>query len=153
MTDAADHMTQTLLAALVEIERAAPGLSLSQLAMFLHVRHQEGVRMLELSSLCGRNDAAVSRGVRAMAVEGEPGSLAPAYGLVELLRGTDGRSRHLALTAAGNALADRLNFIFAAEPKADGSPNTSNMASTMGECSSPAQSRGQLRSGAGARGA
>ena len=92
MTDAADHMTQTLLTALAEVERAAPGLSLSQLVMFLHVRRQEGVRMTELSSLCGRNDAAVSRGVRAMAGEGEPGSLTPAYGLVELLRGTDRKS-------------------------------------------------------------
>ncbi|MFS0710160.1 hypothetical protein [Brevundimonas phoenicis] len=138
MTDAADHMTQTLLTALAEVERAAPGLSLSQLVMFLHVRRQEGVRMTELSSLCSRNDAAVSRGVRAMAVEGEPGSLAPAYGLVELLRGTDGRSRHLALTAEGNALADRLSAILAAEPGADGAASTSGAPSTIAECSTAA---------------
>jgi len=134
MTDVYDHMTRTLLATLAEVERAAPGLSLSQLAMFLHIRHQEGIRMLELSLLCGRNDAAVSRGVRAMAVEGEPGSLAPAYGMVELLRGTDGRSRHLALTAAGNALADRLNFIFAAEPVDDKAPNTSCASPSIEKC-------------------
>lgn len=138
MTDTADHMTQTLLEALVEVERTAPGLSLSQLVMLLHVRRQEGVRMLELSSLCGRNDAAVSRGVRAMAVEGEPGSLAPAYGLVELLRGTDGRSRHLALTAAGNALADRLGIILTAVPVADGARNTSGASSTAMERSNAA---------------
>lgn len=138
MTDATDHMTQTLLAALVEIERAASGLSLSQLVMFLHVRRQEGVRITELSPLCGRNDAAVSRGVRAMAGAGEPGSLAPAYGLVELLRGTDGRSRHLVLTAAGNALADRLSFIFAADPVADRGPNTSGASSTIAKCSNAA---------------
>ncbi|SJM55116.1 hypothetical protein FM111_04675 [Brevundimonas diminuta 3F5N] len=133
MTDAADHMTQTLLAALAEVERAAPGLSLSQLVMFLHIRRQEGVRMLELSSLCGRNDAAVSRGVRAMAGEGQPGSLTPAYGLVELLRGTDGRSRHLALTVKGNALANRLGAILAAEPGADRAANTSGAPSTIAE--------------------
>lgn len=138
MIDAADHMTQNLLTALVEVERAAPGLSLSQLVMFLHVRRQEGVRMTELSFLCGRNDAAVSRGVRAMAGEGEPGSLTPAYGLVELLRGTDGRSRHLALTAEGNALADRLSAILAAEPWADRAVNTSGAPSTIAECSTAA---------------
>jgi len=138
MTDTADHMTQTLLAALVEVERAAPGLSLSQLAMFLNIRRQEGIRMLELSSLCDRNDASVSRGVRAMAVEGEPGSLAPAYGLVELFRGKDGRSRHLALTAAGNALADRLCLIITAEPIANGAPKTSCTSSTIAERSNAA---------------
>ena len=94
--------------------------------------------MTELSSLCGRNDAAVSRGVRAMAGEGEPGSLTPAYGLVELLRGTDGRSRHLALTAEGNTLADRLSAILAAEPGADGAASTSGAPSTIAECSTAA---------------
>lgn len=73
-----------------------------------------------------------------MAVEGEPGSLTPAYGLVELLRGMDGRSRHLALTAAGNALADRLSFILAAEPIADAAPKTSCATSTIAERSNAA---------------
>lgn len=111
-----DRTIQTLLAILAEVEQTAPGLSLSQLAMFLHILRREGVRMTELSALCGRNDAAVSRGVRAMAVPGEPGTLAPAHGLVELLRGADARNRHLAPTAAGLRLADRLRRLGNIEP-------------------------------------
>ena len=78
MNDDIDRMTRTLIAALAEVERAAPGLSLSQLVMFLHILRREGVRMTALTPLCGRNAAVVSRGVRAMAHRGEAGTLEPA---------------------------------------------------------------------------
>lgn len=109
------RMVRALGSALSEVERLAPGLSLGQLIMFLHIARQEGVRMTDLSDLCGRSDTAVSRGVRAMAVADDPGTLAPAYGLVELLRGVDGRSRHLALTQAGVELARRLAAVLCAD--------------------------------------
>lgn len=112
MDDDTDRMTRTLIAMLSEVDRTAPGISLSQLAMFLHILRREGVRMMELPPLCGRNEAAVSRGVRAMAKAGDAGTLEPAYGLVELLRGADARSRHLAPTGAGLALADQLTQLF-----------------------------------------
>lgn len=107
----AEDMARILISVLVEVEKTAPGLSLSQLNMFLHILRLEGVRMTALSELCGRQDAVVSRGVRAMAVAGDAGTLAPAHGLVELLRGSDARSRHLAPTPAGKALADRLSHL------------------------------------------
>ncbi|MND31978.1 hypothetical protein D3C80_225410 [compost metagenome] len=115
MNDDIDRMTRTLIAALAEVERAAPGLSLSQLVMFLHILRREGVRMTALTPLCGRNAAVVSRGVRAMAQRGEAGTLEPAHGLVELLRGVDARSRHLAPTSAGLALAEQLSRLFSEE--------------------------------------
>jgi len=113
------QMVRAMGAALSEVERVAPGLSLGQLTMFLHIARQEGVRMTDLSDLCGRSDTAVSRGVRAMAVADDPGTLAPAYGLVELLRGVDGRSRHLALTPTGVELARRLTAVLCANAGAN----------------------------------
>jgi len=85
----ADHAADLLLAALAEVERAAPGLSLGQLTMLLHVVRREGVRVSDLARLGGWSDSRVSRGVRAMTAAGEPGALAPAHGLVEVLRGGD----------------------------------------------------------------
>ena len=104
----ADHAADLLLAALAEVERAAPGLSLGQLTMLLHVVRREGVRVSDLARLGGWSDSRVSRGVRAMTAAGEPGALAPAHGLVEVLRGGDARARHLAATPMGAALAKSL---------------------------------------------
>jgi DNA-binding MarR family transcriptional regulator len=103
-----DHAVDVLLAALTEVERVAPGLTLGQLTMLLHVVRQEGVRVSDLARLGGWSDSRVSRGIRAMATAGEPGALAPAHGLVEQLRGGDARVRHLAPTQAGAALAQAL---------------------------------------------
>lgn len=103
-----EQAADVLLAALTEVERVAPGLTLGQLAMLLHVVRQEGVRVSDLARLGGWSDSRVSRGVRAMATAGEPGALAPAHGLVEQLRGGDARARHLAPTLAGAALAQSL---------------------------------------------
>lgn len=111
MRDPAESMSALLLEVLAEVERTAPGLSLGQLTMFLHVVKNEGVRVSDLACLCGVSDANASRGVRAMAAAGQPGTLGAAHGLVELLRGADGRARHLALTARGLGLADRLAAI------------------------------------------
>ncbi|WP_172448525.1 MarR family winged helix-turn-helix transcriptional regulator [Caulobacter mirabilis] len=116
MRDEPDQVADVLLDLLREVERTAPGLSLGQLVMLLHILRREGVRVLELAELCGRTDAGVSRGVRAMAPAGEAGTLEPAYGLVELLRGADARARHLVPTSAGLALRDRLADIMRREP-------------------------------------
>lgn len=104
----ADHAADLLLAALAEVERVAPGLSLGQLTMLLHVVPREGVRISDLARLGGWSESRVSRGVRAMTMAGEPGSLPPAYGLVEILRGGDARARHLVPTTLGAALAKSL---------------------------------------------
>lgn len=104
----ADHAADLLLAALAEVERVAPGLSLGQLTMLLHVVRREGVRISDLARLGGWGESRVSRGVRAMTMAGEPGSLPPAYGLVEILRGGDARARHLVPTTLGAALAKSL---------------------------------------------
>lgn len=108
MRDPTESMPVLLLELLAEVERTAPGLSLGQLTIFLHVIKSEGLRVSDLACLCGISDATASRGVRAMAAAGEPGTLGAAHGLVELLRGVDGRARHLALTPRGVGLADRL---------------------------------------------
>ncbi|MNX93327.1 MarR family protein [compost metagenome] len=104
----ADHAADLLLAALAEVERVAPGLSLGQLTMLLHVVRREGVRISDLARLGGWSESRVSRSVRAMTTAGEPGALPPAYGLVEILRGGDARVRHLVPTIMGAALAKSL---------------------------------------------
>lgn len=104
----ADHAADRFLAALAEVERVAPGLSLGQLTMLLHVVRREGVRISDLARLGGWTESRVSRGVRAMTEAGEPGALAPAYGLIEILRGGDARARHLVPTTTGAALAKSL---------------------------------------------
>ena len=108
MRDHTGSISIILLEVLARIERTAPGLSLGQLAMLLHINQNEGVRVSDLARLCGVSDATVSRSVRAMAAAGEPGALKPAHGLIELLRGADGRARHLALTPRGLHLAHQL---------------------------------------------
>ena len=108
MRDHTGSISIILLEVLVRIERTAPGLSLGQLAMLLRIIQNEGVRVSDLARLCGVSDATVSRSVRAMAAAGEPGALKPAHGLIELLRGADGRARHLALTPRGLRLARQL---------------------------------------------
>lgn len=114
----ANCATDIVLEALAEVERAAPGLTLGQLAMLLHVVRTEGLRVSDLARQCGRSDSWVSRSVRAMAAEGEPGALAPAYGLIELLRGDDARVRHLVPTSSGKALAQSLVQIVVLEAAA-----------------------------------
>jgi DNA-binding MarR family transcriptional regulator len=108
MRDHTGSISIILLEVLARIERTAPGLSMGQLAMLLHIVQNEGVRVSDLARLCGVSDATVSRSVRAMAAAGEPGALEPAHGLIELLRGADGRARHLALTPRGLQLTRQL---------------------------------------------
>lgn len=112
MHDDARPMSDILLELLAEVERTAPGLSLPQLTMLLHVVRNEGVRITDLACLCSATDASVSRNVRAMATAGEPGTLGAAHGLIELLRGADGRARHLAITPRGRQLTERLDAVF-----------------------------------------
>lgn len=104
---------------LMQVKARAPGLSLGQLAAFLHTARSEGVRMTELADLCRESVANTSRYVRSMTAADYPGSLGEAHGLLELQRGArDARVRHVLLTADGRALVDALNAAMDPEPAA-----------------------------------
>lgn len=102
---------------LMQVKARAPGLSLGQLAAFLHTARNEGVRMTELADLCRESVANTSRYVRSMTAADYPGSLGEAHGLLELQRGArDARVRHVLLSADGRALLEALDLALEAEP-------------------------------------
>lgn len=102
---------------LMQVKARAPGLSLGQLAAFLHTARNEGVRMTELADLCRESVANTSRYVRSMTAADYPGSLGEAYGLLELQRGAnDARVRHVLLSADGRALLEALDLALEGEP-------------------------------------
>lgn len=112
MGGTSDDMNRILLASFREVERVAPGISLTQLTMLLHIILSEGIRVSELARACGTTDATTSRAVRAMLGAGEGAVLGAGHGLVEQLRGPDGRARHLAPTERGLALvADLVSIL------------------------------------------
>lgn len=90
----------------------AGDLRLNQLEIFLVVAHQEGLTMKEISHLTEQSESIVSRGVRAMTSEGDPGALAPSFGLLELLANrSDRRLRHVVLTERGRDLRRQLTHL------------------------------------------
>lgn len=108
------HRTGALLACLRAISGAAPDLRLKQLQMLLIVAEHEGLIVSELAALSGETDSNVSRSIRAMTSPGDPGSLRPAFGLVELMANqTDKRVRHVVLTEKGRRLHESLGRIIA----------------------------------------
>lgn len=108
---------------LMQVKARAPGLSLGQLAAFLHTARNEGVRMTELADLCRESVANTSRYVRSMTAADYPGSLGEAHGLLELQRGAhDARVRHVLLSADGRALLEALDLALESEP-ATGTPD------------------------------
>lgn len=103
---------------LMQVKARAPGLSLGQLAAFLHTARNEGVRMTELADLCRESVANTSRYVRSMTAADYPGSLGEAHGLLELQRGAhDARVRHVLLSADGRALLEALELALESEPE------------------------------------
>lgn len=101
---------------LMLVKARAPGLSLGQLAAFLHTARNEGVRMTELADLCRESVANTSRYVRSLTAADYPGSLGEAHGLLELQRGAmDARVRHVLLSADGRALIEALDAALEAE--------------------------------------
>ena len=100
----------SLLAALVLLRRAAPDVTLSELLAFLYVAENPGVRIKELSELMETTGATASRASRALLSPGEQGVLPPGRGwLVMASNARESVSRHLYLSEAGTALADRLD--------------------------------------------
>lgn len=103
-----------LLACLALVTRTAPEMRLNQVVMFLITARNEGLLMADLAHQCGESYSTVSRGIRKLASPGDPGALAPAYGLVELLSDADDRrARHIVLTDKGRALDQRLTAALA----------------------------------------
>lgn len=112
MTAGDDAGRLRLLECLQLIHDVAPDMRLNQLKMFLIAANRDGIVMGEMTSLCCDSYWNVSRGLRQLASEGDPGALAPMHGLVELLSGAeDKRARHIVLTAKGRALAGRLSVL------------------------------------------
>ena len=106
---------------LMQVKARAPGLSLGQVAAFLHTARNEGVRMTELADLCRESVANTSRYVRSMTAADYPGSLGEAHGLLELQRGAqDARVRHVLLSADGRALIQALDAAMDADAGARG---------------------------------
>ena len=57
--------------------------------------------MADLAHQCGESYSTVSRGIRKLASPGDPGALAPAYGLVELLSDADDRRASMPIGPLG----------------------------------------------------
>ena len=103
-----------LLSCLELVTRTAPDMRLNQVVMFLVTARNEGLLMADLAHRCGESYSTVSRGIRKLASPGDPGALAPAYGLVELFSDADDRrARHIVLTDKGRALDRRLSAVLA----------------------------------------
>ena len=90
----------------------APGLTLTQFLVFMAVADDEGIRLNELAARIGESQAVISRTVRALTTNGEPGTLPPAHGLLALMRdGHDGRGRRAVLSTAGRTLLGKIEHI------------------------------------------
>lgn len=102
------------MAEAIRVARAhAPGLTLTQLLIFLTVASEEGLRLNGLGARTNESQATVSRSVSVLTETGHPGSGKTGYGLLTLLRDQDdGRGRRAALSAAGRRLAACMENVF-----------------------------------------
>jgi DNA-binding MarR family transcriptional regulator len=97
--------TISLVAAIKVAQTRAPGLTLTQLVIFLTVAANEGIRLNDLGDRINESQATVSRSVSALTAAGLRGSSRPGYDLLVLLRDRDdGRGRRAALSEAGRRL-------------------------------------------------
>ena len=100
--------SEDLVAWLSRLKAAAPHLTLGQVIVLLQVARHEGVQIGALTQLCDEPTCNISRYVRRMTGPDYAGSLAPAYGLLELLQSPrDRRGRHVALSEEGRRLIGR----------------------------------------------
>lgn len=94
-----------MVAAIRAAQARAPGMTLTQLVIFLTVAAEEGIRLNDLGARINESQATVSRSVSALTETGLRGSPRPGYGLLVLLRDRDdGRGRRAALSDAGRRL-------------------------------------------------
>lgn len=94
-----------MVAAIKAAQARAPGMTLTQLLVFLTVATEEGIRLNDLGARINESQATVSRSVSALTETGLRGSNRAGYGLLVLLRDRDdGRGRRAALSDAGRRL-------------------------------------------------
>lgn len=94
-----------MVAAIKAAQARAPGMTLTQLVVFLTVATEEGIRLNDLGARINESQATVSRSVSALTEGGLRGSPRAGYGLVILLRDRDdGRGRRAALSESGRRL-------------------------------------------------
>lgn len=109
-TEAPVRRRNSVLAGLVLLKRQAPDITLSEMLAFLYVAENPGVRIKELAVLMETTEATASRVSRALLATEDPGSRPPGRGwLVVASNGREAVSRHLYLSPAGAALAQRLD--------------------------------------------
>lgn len=89
----------------------APGMTLTQLVVFLTVADEEGLRLGELGARTAESQATISRSV-AMLSAGHRGSARPGCGLLVLRADAgDGRGRRAALSDRGRNLLAHLENV------------------------------------------
>lgn len=94
-----------MVAAIRAAQARAPGMTLTQLVIFLTVAAEEGIRLNDLGARINESQATVSRSVSALTETGLRGSARQGYGLLVLLRDRDdGRGRRAALSDGGRRL-------------------------------------------------
>lgn len=97
--------TLDMVAVIKAVQSRAPGLTLTQLVVFLTVGAEEGIRLNDLGDRINESQATVSRSVGALTSAGYVGSTRPGYGLLVLMRDReDGRGRRAALSHTGRSL-------------------------------------------------
>ncbi|NJC41703.1 DNA-binding MarR family transcriptional regulator [Brevundimonas alba] len=102
------------MAAAIQIARAsAPAMTLTQLAVFLTIASEEGLRLKDLCARTRESQATISRSVGLLTTTGYRGTRKSGYGLVALLGDlNDGRVRRAALTADGRRLFAEIECAF-----------------------------------------
>lgn len=101
-------------------EAHAPGLTLTQLLVFLTIAAEEGLRLNELGARIDESAANVSRSVAALTAAGRAGSAGFGYGLATLLRDQDdGRARRVALSDTGRRLAGLIESMLREDRRRD----------------------------------
>lgn len=99
-----------VLAAIETARARHAGLTITNLLVLLYVAENEGLSISELALVCGFNKPTASRAARSLGSRSDRGALPPYLGLVSLCSdGPTRNSRTLRLTAAGQALCDRID--------------------------------------------
>lgn len=114
MTEGGARRRNSLLACLTLLRKQAPGITVSEMLVFLYVAENGGIRVKELSELVGTTKATASRAARALVSPGDPGALPPSLGwLIMSSNDREKVSRHLYLTPLGEEISERLDALIA----------------------------------------